>query len=120
MAYLLILSGAIVWGVEANLTSWEFCKRARILGIHMDFLAGVLEGNISLGCHPATWKAYLSCLVGLMVSFTPSWIQEVKLETLRKLANGLRGWHECELALSLLERGGTAAIGSVAELVNSL
>lgn len=42
----------------------------------------------------------------------------MKLETLRKLANGLRGWHECELALSLLERGGIAAIGSVAELVN--
>ncbi|KAK7830218.1 mediator of rna polymerase ii transcription subunit 33b [Quercus suber] len=109
---------AIVWGVEAKLTSWEFCRRARIVGIHMDFLAEVLEGNISLGCDPATWKAYLSCLVGLMVSFTPSWIQEVKLETLRKLANGLRGWQECELALSLLEIGGTAAIGSVAELVN--
>ena len=84
----------------------------------MDFFAGVLEGNVSLGCDPATWKAYLSCLVGLMVSFTPSWIQEVKLEMLRKLANGLRGWHECELGLSLLEIGGTAAIGLVAELVN--
>ena len=68
MAYLLILSGAIVWGVLAKLTSWEFCRRARIVGIHMDFLAGVLEGNISLGCDPATWKAYLSCLVGLMDS----------------------------------------------------
>ena len=42
----------------------------------------------------------------------------MKLESLRKLANGLRGWHECELALSLLEIGGIAAIGSVAELVN--
>jgi hypothetical protein len=52
------------------------------------------------------------------VRITPAWIQEVKLETLRKLASGLRGWHECELALSLLERGGTAAIGSAAELVN--
>ena len=46
MAYLLIFSGAIVLGVEAKLTSWEFCRRARIVGIHMDFLAGVLEGNI--------------------------------------------------------------------------
>ena len=34
----------------------------------MDFFAGVLEGNVSLGCDPATWKAYLSCLVGLMDS----------------------------------------------------
>ncbi|GFY82526.1 REF4-related 1 [Actinidia rufa] len=50
--------------------------------------------------------------------FAPVWIREVKQETLRKLANGLRGWHECELALSLLERGGVAAMGSAAELVN--
>jgi hypothetical protein len=118
MAYLLILSGAILWGVEVKPASLAFARRSRIVGAHMDFLAGVLEGNISLACDPATWKAYLSCLVGLMVRFTPAWIQEVKLETLRKLAGGLRGWHECELALSLLERGGTAAIGSVAELVN--
>ncbi|KAG2691201.1 hypothetical protein I3760_09G225700 [Carya illinoinensis] len=118
MAYLLILSGAIIWGVEAKLTTCAFSRRARAVGVHMDFLAGVLEGNISLGCDPATWKAYLSCLVGLMVRFAPAWIQEVKLETLRKLACGLRGWHECELAVSLLERGGTAAVGSVAELLN--
>ncbi|GMN40680.1 hypothetical protein TIFTF001_009905 [Ficus carica] len=84
----------------------------------MDFLAGVLDGKIALACHPATWKAYVSCLVGLMVNFAPAWIQEVKLKTLRTLANGLRGWHECELALALLERGGVAAIGSAAELVN--
>ena len=44
----------------------------------------------------------------------------MKLETLKKLANGLRGWHECELALSLLEIGGIAAIGSFAELVNAI
>lgn len=118
MAYLLIMSGAIVWGVEAKLTKWAFSRRARVVGVHMDFLAGVLEGNLALGCDPVTWKAYLSCLVGLMVRFAPAWIQEVKLETLRKLASGLRGWHECELALSLLERGGTAAMGSVAELLN--
>lgn len=119
MAYLLILSGSIVWGVGAKLPSCTvFSRRGRIIGIHMDFLAGVLEGNISLGCDPATWKAYVSCLVALMVNFTPAWIKEVKLETLRTLASGLRGWHECELALSLLERGGATAIGSVAELVN--
>ncbi|TQD84915.1 hypothetical protein C1H46_029528 [Malus baccata] len=83
----------------------------------MDFLAGSLEGNRSLGCHPATWKAYVSCLVGLMVNFAPMWIREVKVETLRKLAGALRGWHESELAISLLERGGASAIGSAAELV---
>lgn len=118
MSYLLILSGSIMWGVQAKLPSWLFTRRVRIVGNHMDFLAGVLDGKISLGCHPATWKAYVSCLVGLMVKFAPAWIQDVKPNTLRTLAGGLRGWHECELALSLLERGGAAAMGSAAELVN--
>lgn len=118
MAYMLVLSGSFLWGIGPTTPSWTLSRRARIVGAHMDFLARVLEGNMSLGCHPATWKAYVSCLVGLVVSFAPAWIQDVKLETLRKLASGLRGWHECELALSLLERGGIAAIGSVAELVN--
>ncbi|CAB4315432.1 unnamed protein product [Prunus armeniaca] len=117
MAYLVILSGSVEWGIGDNLPSWTLSRRARIVGSHMDFLAGVLEGNISLGCDPETWKAYVSCLVGLMVNFAPAWIQEVKVETLRKLAGGLRGWYECELALSLLERGGASAIGSAAELV---
>lgn len=120
MAYLVILSGSIEWGIGDNLPSWTLSRRARIVGSHMDFLAGVLEGNISLGCDPATWKVYVSCLVGLMVNFAPAWIQEVKVETLSKLAGGLRGWHECELALSLLERGGASAIGSAAELVHVL
>ncbi|KAK9291133.1 hypothetical protein L1049_009321 [Liquidambar formosana] len=118
MAYLLVFSGAFVWGVGPKPPLWAFSRRDRIVGVHMDFVAGVLEGHISLGCDPATWKAYVSCLVGLVVSFAPAWIRDMKQETLRKLASGLRGWHECELALSLLERGGTAALGSVAELVN--
>ncbi|XP_043697021.1 mediator of RNA polymerase II transcription subunit 33A-like [Telopea speciosissima] len=117
MAYLLVLSGSFIWGVRE--TS-PFSRRAGIVGIHVDFVAGALEGNISLGCHPATWKSYVSCFVGLVVSFAPAWIQEVKLETLKKLANGLRGWHEFELALSLLERGGPAAMGCVAELIHMM
>lgn len=105
MAYLLILSGSFIWGIGNKSPSWALSRRVRTVGAHMDFLARVLEGNISLGCHPATWKAYVSCLVGLVAGFAPAWIQEVKLKTLRELAGGLRGWHECELALSLLERG---------------
>ncbi|KAL2484966.1 Mediator of RNA polymerase II transcription subunit 33A [Abeliophyllum distichum] len=117
MAYLLVLSGAFVWGVGAKRPSQGLSRRSRIIGTHMDFIAGVLSGNILLECDPITWKAYVSCLVGLTVSFAPIWIQEVKPETLRILANGLRGWHECELALTLLERGGTATMGSVAEML---
>lgn len=120
MAYMLILAGSFVWSIGVRPPPWAFSRRARIVGAHLDFLARVLEGNISLGCHPTTWKAYVSCLVGLLVSFAPAWIQEVKLETLRKLASGLRGWHECELAISLLERGGVSAISSVVELANAI
>uniref|UniRef100_A0A7N0V9N6 Mediator of RNA polymerase II transcription subunit 33A n=2 Tax=Kalanchoe fedtschenkoi TaxID=63787 RepID=A0A7N0V9N6_KALFE len=118
MAYLVVLSGSFVWGLGTKLPSWAFLRRAHILRAHLDFVAEVLEGNVSLGCHPATWKAYVSCLVGLIVSLTPLWIKEVKVETLKKLSSGLRGWRECELALSLLERGGAAAMGTVAELMN--
>ncbi|KAF7144271.1 hypothetical protein RHSIM_Rhsim05G0234500 [Rhododendron simsii] len=121
MAHLLVLSGAFIWGVGAEPQSQAFSRRRLSgVGVHMDFVVGVLEGNVSLGCDPATWKAYVSCLVGLVVSFAPAWIREVRHETLRKLATGLRGWHECELALSLLERGGVAAMGSVVELVNDV
>lgn len=118
MAYLVVLSGAFAWGLDTKLPSWAFWRRAHILRAHLDFVAEVLEGNISLGCDPATWKAYVSCLVGFLVSFAPFWIKEVKLETLKKLSNGLRGWNECELGLALLERGGLGAMGSVAELMN--
>ncbi|XP_077214711.1 mediator of RNA polymerase II transcription subunit 33A-like isoform X2 [Tasmannia lanceolata] len=118
MAYLMVLSGAFTWriGCAVSGAAPVFSRRARVIGPHMDFLAGALEGNISLGCDMATWKAYVSCFVGLVVSFMPAWIPDVKQSTLRKLANGLRGWHECDLALALLERGGEAAIASVAEL----
>ncbi|XP_072997248.1 mediator of RNA polymerase II transcription subunit 33A-like [Typha latifolia] len=118
MAYMLILAGAFVWGVgDSSLayTSVYTSRRAWVIGIHMDFMAGVLEGNILLGCDPATWKAYVSCFVGLLVKFAPAWVPEVKLDTLRKLASGLKGWHECDLALSLLEHGGSAAMSAVVE-----
>ncbi|KAJ4832513.1 hypothetical protein Tsubulata_000069 [Turnera subulata] len=120
MAYLLILSGSFIWGIGDQSPSWALSRRARTVGGHMDFLARVLEGNVSLGCHPATWKAYVSCLVGLVAGFAPAWVQDVKLDTLRELTRGLRGWHESELALSLLERGGVEAINSVVELANAI
>ena len=120
MAYMLILSGAFVWGIGNTSPAYSSAyssRRARVIGMHMDFVAGVVEGNISLGCDPAMWKAYVSCFVGLLVSFVPTWVPEVKQLTLRKLASGLRGWHECDLALSLLEHGGPAAMDAVVESV---
>lgn len=119
MAYLVVLSGSLMWGVgAATKHSCTFSRRARIMRKHLEFLGRVLEGNISLGCHPATWKAYVSCLVGLIVSCAPAWVEEVQVETLKKLASGLKGWHECELALSLLERGGIESIGCVIEMLD--
>lgn len=118
MAYLLILSGSIIWGVGTKLPSGTFNRRKRTIEVHLDFLAEVMEKKISLSCNPITWKTYVCCLVGLMVSLAPAWVQEVKVDTLRKLARGLSRWNEHELALSLLHRGGTAAMGALAELVN--
>ncbi|XP_027352449.1 mediator of RNA polymerase II transcription subunit 33A-like isoform X2 [Abrus precatorius] len=118
MAYLLILSGSIIWGVGTKLPSGTFTRRNRTIDVHLDFLAEVMEKKISLNCNPITWKTYVCCLVGLIVSLAPAWIQEVKVDTLRKLARGLSRWNEHELAFSLLHRGGTAAMGALAELVN--
>ncbi|QCE12159.1 mediator of RNA polymerase II transcription subunit 33A-like isoform X1 [Vigna unguiculata] len=116
MAYLLILSGSIIWGVGSKLPPGTFSRRSRTIEVHLDFLAEVMDKKISLSCNPITWKTYVCCFVGLMVSLAPVWIQEVRVDTLRKLACGLSRWDERELALSLLHRGGMAAMGALAEL----
>lgn len=119
MAYLLILSGSIIWGVGAKSHSGRaLFRRTRYVGVHLEFLAEVMEGNISLSCNPATWKTYVSCLMGLMVTLAPAWIQEVSVDTMRKLAHGLSRLQEYEIAFHLLQRGGPAAMGSLAELIN--
>nr|KYP42378.1 hypothetical protein KK1_036207 [Cajanus cajan] len=114
----LILSGSIMWGVGTKLPPGTFSRRNRTIEVHLEFLAEVMEKKISLSCNPITWKTYVCCLVGLMVRLAPAWVQEVKVDTLRKLARGLSRWNEVELALSLLHRGGTAAMGALAEFVN--
>uniref|UniRef100_A0A0A9HGW3 Uncharacterized protein n=1 Tax=Arundo donax TaxID=35708 RepID=A0A0A9HGW3_ARUDO len=118
LAYVLLLSGTGIWGVGETspaYTSIYTSKRQRVVDRHLGFMAKVMEGNIVLGCGEATWRAYVLCFVGLLVDFVPTWIPEVKLETLQKLASGLRKWHEGDLALSLLERGGPKAITLVVE-----
>ncbi|KAG2404470.1 Mediator of RNA polymerase II transcription subunit 33A REF4-related 1 protein [Vigna angularis] len=117
MAYLLILSGSIIWGVGTKLPPGTFSRRSRTIEVHLDFLAEVMEKKISVSCNPITWKTYVCCFVGFMVSLAPVWIQEVRVDTLKKLALGLSRWNEHEIALSLLHRGGLAAMGALAELV---
>lgn len=120
MAYMLLLSGGFIWGLRktpSRCSSFLSSKYSRAVGMHMEFVAGVLEGKVSVGCDPMTWRAYVSCLVGLLVRFVPSWIPEIRKRTLRKMAAGLRGWNEWELALALLERAGPYSVELVMESV---
>ncbi|XP_024528036.1 mediator of RNA polymerase II transcription subunit 33A [Selaginella moellendorffii] len=117
VAHFALLSGALVWGISSTSTKTSHrTRRRRVLGSHMEFLASALDGKIALGCGRATWKAYLTGFIALLVSSTPNWILDVKLDVLKRLARGLRLWHEQELAVALLERGGPAAMGPAAEL----
>ncbi|KAK8458079.1 hypothetical protein SEVIR_3G299000v4 [Setaria viridis] len=119
LAYVLIWSGASIWGVGETspaYTSIYTSKRQRIVDRHLEFMVKVMEGNIVLGCGETTWRSYVLCFVGLLVDFVPAWILEVKLETLQKLASGLRRkWQKGDLALALLERGGSKTVTSVVE-----
>lgn len=106
LAYVLLMSGASIWGVGKTSPAYASIytsKRQRVLDRHLEFMAKVMEGNIVLGCGEATWRAYVLCFVGLLVDFVPTWISEVKLETLQKMAFGLKKWHEGDLASCLSE-----------------
>ena len=56
-----------------------------ILGSHLEFMASALDGNISLGCNKATWRAYVSGFVSLMVSCAPKWASEIDVAVLKSL-----------------------------------
>lgn len=115
LAYFAVLSGTFAWGVDS--VSPASTRRPRVLGIHLEFLAGALEGKISLGCNRATWRAYVSGFVSLLVGCTPTWMLEVDVVVLKSLSKGLRQWDEEELALALLGMGGVDAMGAAAELI---
>lgn len=114
LAHFSFLCGVCVWGINSS----SFSKRrAKVVGIHMDFIARALDGKISLGCEHATWRAYALGFLAMVISCAPNWISEVNLETLKRLATRLRWWHEPELAIALLERGGPRAMSAAAEIV---
>lgn len=116
IAHFSFLCGACTWGVG---TSSSSKKRAQIVGAHMDFLASAIEGNMSMGCEHPTWRAYVLGFLTMVINCSPNWICEVSIETLKRLATRLKWWHEPELALALLERGGPLAMSAAAELVSS-
>ncbi|XP_042037630.1 mediator of RNA polymerase II transcription subunit 33A-like isoform X1 [Salvia splendens] len=117
LAYLAALSGAFIWGVDSSASSAASKRRPKILGCHMEFVASALDGKISVGCDRATWRAYVSGFLSLVVRCTPTWIQDLDARLLRRLSKGLKRWHEAELALALLGAGGVGVMGSAAELV---
>ncbi|KAK9288700.1 hypothetical protein L1049_017163 [Liquidambar formosana] len=115
LAYFVVLCGAFAWGVDSSSSASK--RRPKILGSHMEFLASALDGKISLGCNWATWRAYVSGFVSLMVGCTPTWVLEVDADVLKRLSKGLRQWNEEELALALLGIGGVGTMGAAAELI---
>lgn len=115
LAYFAVLSGAFAWGVGPVSSGSK--KRPIILGAHLGFMASALDGKISLGCNKATWRAYVSGFVSLMVSCAPKWAREVDVAVLKSLSKGLRKWDEGELALALLGVSGVNAMGAAAEMI---
>ncbi|KAM0948000.1 putative mediator of RNA polymerase II transcription subunit 33A/B [Dioscorea sansibarensis] len=86
MAYILVLSGAFVWGVGRHLPGlYSFSSRcAGTVSNHMDFVTRVVDGNVTLRCDLAMFKAHVSSLVSLWVGFVPAWVPEMKQDTLSK------------------------------------
>ncbi|MCD9643169.1 hypothetical protein HAX54_030388 [Datura stramonium] len=115
LAYVAVLSGTFAWGVDSSSPASK--RRASTLEAHLKFLAGALDGKISLGCNKATWRAYFSGFVSLIVGCTPSWLREVDVEVLKRLSVGLKQWNEEELALALLGSSGIGAMGATAEMI---
>ncbi|KAK8339717.1 hypothetical protein V6Z12_A08G053600 [Gossypium hirsutum] len=115
LAYFAVLCGTFAWGVDS--VSPESRRRPKVLDSHLEFVASALDGKISLGCDYATWRAYVTGFVSLMVGCTHKWVLDVNVDVLKRLSNGLRQWNEEELAIALLGLGGATAAGTAAELI---
>ncbi|RDX69911.1 Mediator of RNA polymerase II transcription subunit 33A, partial [Mucuna pruriens] len=116
LACFAVLSGTFAWGIDSSSATSK--RRPKVLGIHLEFLANALDGKISLRCDCATWRAYVSGVMSLMVSCTPQWIQELDVGILKRMSNGLSQLNEEDLALRLLEVRGTSVMGEVAEMIS--
>uniref|UniRef100_A0A7N0T3L3 Reduced epidermal fluorescence 4 n=2 Tax=Kalanchoe fedtschenkoi TaxID=63787 RepID=A0A7N0T3L3_KALFE len=115
LAYFAIMCGAFAWGVDSVSPSSR--RRSKVLGDHLKFVASVIDGQISIGCDWATWRAYLLGFVSLMVACAPLWVADIDLDVLKRLSKGLMSWNEEELALALLGLGGVKSMGTAAKLI---
>ncbi|KAI6695543.1 hypothetical protein NL676_023253 [Syzygium grande] len=62
LAYFALLCGAFAWGTDS--ASPASRRRPKVLGAHLEFLAGALDGKVWLGWDSATWRACVSRFVG--------------------------------------------------------
>ncbi|XP_073066110.1 mediator of RNA polymerase II transcription subunit 33A-like isoform X1 [Primulina eburnea] len=115
LAYFTVYTGIFAWGVD--LTSPASKRRPKVLEKHLEFLASALDGKISLGCDKATYRAYVTGYISLMISCTPAWMLEVDVEVVKRVSRGLKQWNEEDLALSLLGISGIGAMGAAAEMI---
>jgi hypothetical protein len=115
LAYFVMFSVAFAWDIDNY--SVPPNRRAKVIAIHLEFLANTMERLTSLSCHHATWQAYVSGFVSLIVGLPQMWIPEVDPELLKRLSKGLRQLNEDELALRLLEIGGIGVMGAAAEMI---
>ncbi|KAH6818865.1 REF4-related 1 [Perilla frutescens var. frutescens] len=115
LAYFTVFSGIFAWGVDSASAASK--RRPKVLEKHLEFVASALNGKISLGCNKASWRAYVTGYLSLMVSCTPTWMLEVDVEVLKRVSKGLKQWNEEELALALLGISGVAAMGAAAEMI---
>ncbi|KAF1881036.1 hypothetical protein Lal_00023067 [Lupinus albus] len=118
LAYFAILSGTFAWGIDHSFICSK--RRAKVLSRHVKFLASILDKEISLRCHSATWRAYVTGFVSLMVACTPLWVPEVDADILKRLSNGLIRLNEYDLAFRLLEIGRIGVMGAAAEMIIEL
>ncbi|KAL8158128.1 hypothetical protein AgCh_002719 [Apium graveolens] len=117
LAYFSLLCGSFAFGVDSSSPTSK--HRRKMLQYHLEFIASALDRKISVGCHPATWHAYVTGYVSLMVRCVPTWLSEVDAEVLKRVSRGLRHWNE-ELSLSLLVAGGVGTMGAAAELITEI
>ncbi|KAJ1442554.1 putative mediator of RNA polymerase II transcription subunit [Sesbania bispinosa] len=116
LACFAVLSGTFAWGIDSSSAAAK--RRPKVIGIHLEFLANALDGKISLRCDSATWRAYVSGIMSLMVNCTPLWIEELDVGMLKRVSNGLRQLNEEDLALRILEIRGASVMGEVAEMIS--
>ncbi|MED6195439.1 Mediator of RNA polymerase II transcription subunit 33B, variant 3 [Stylosanthes scabra] len=115
LACFAVLSGMFAWGIDSS--SHTSRRRPKILGIHLDFLANAMNCKVSFRCDYATWRAYVTGFMSLMVSCTPLWIEELNVGLLKRVSKGLRQFDEEDLALRLLEIKGASVMGEVVEMI---